>query len=440
MRLLINALVFLGLILMLPVGPTVQAQPLFPSPTFNSITAGVMGFPQGGGSVWTAQDHADWNQLNTNVWNNPTEFQIYPYAPSGWAHCASPGVSGVVIRDTGSSFDASWAGRTAFYLVNLDNPAGVHGVASVQSANQLTMSNTCYGTASMSFFFTTTTNDGLVNVSGSTVTLVSGQPFALYPTAWLINGVAHTCTTTSHTTATCDTSGTQSSVTYHTDLNNFDELSLLRLQSGLAENSGTYGGANLAMVTRAIGEYNIIAESNGTNSSWPIFVMSGNYAPGNQYTQLGIYPTGTLTLGGRFGYDVVRIAPGAPGTGSNYFYASMAPSGYGPSWACRSNVGDVSVNCGFDTYGDGAMIFTSHSFGAKEFAIYGGGGVDFLTTYSSTGRVVLAADGASANADIDLLPKGAGTLSVNGSPGVSCPAGTVNLTTFVVLKGLVVHC
>lgn len=413
--------------------------------TVNELVLGTTGFPNAGGASITAPYHADWTTLTSTLWQNQVQWQIQPNAPSGYAHCSAPGSSGVVILDTGSPFSADMAGRTAFYLADLTATRTVYQVASVQSASQLTLATSCQGPGSMAYFFVTETNDGTVNVNGSTVTLASGQPFIIYTTGigqWTIGGAAHTCTNITQTTATCDTVGNASNVSYHTDNNDWDTLSLLRIQTGLSEGaSASYSGENLAIAARAIGEYDIIAQSNGIGSSWPIFVMSGNYAtPGNQYTQIGIYPTGALTLGGRFSYDVVRVVPGAAGVPSNYFYTSMAPSGYAPAWSCRPNTTDAAVGCGIDTYGAGSTIFTSHSFGAIEFAVYGVGGVDHLAVGSSTGLATLYSDGTSTNSNINLAPKGTGTLSVNGSAGVSCPAGTVNLTTFTVVKGLVTHC
>ena len=44
------------------------------------------------------------------------------------------------------------------------------------------------------------------------------------------------------------------------------------------------------------------------------------------------------------------------------------------------------------------------------------------------------------NANIDFEPLGNGVLSISGIVAVGCPAGTVNLTTFTVTKGIITHC
>ncbi|MGY2735954.1 hypothetical protein [Sphingomonas sp. UYP23] len=52
----------------------------------------------------------------------------------------------------------------------------------------------------------------------------------------------------------------------------------------------------------------------------------------------------------------------------------------------------------------------------------------------------IAAQGADANIDLNLAPKGTGTVRVGDVSGVSCAAGTVSLATLVVTNGIITHC
>lgn len=63
------------------------------------------------------------------------------------------------------------------------------------------------------------------------------------------------------------------------------------------------------------------------------------------------------------------------------------------------------------------------------------------TTATPTGTATVGAnDNGSGNIDLVLTPAGTGTIKAGAAAGVSCAAGTVNLTTLVVTNGLVTHC
>ena len=413
--------------------------------TFNRIVLGEQDVPSAiGGMSISSQFHADWNVTQSTLPFNPTEWQIYPNSTHGRAHCQSPGSSGVVVWDSGFPFDPTWVGRTGFYLPNQSNRSqGVYSVASYQSTTQITLSTNCVGSGVEPFFFTTTTNDGFVNVNGTTVSWASGQTFNA-PTqgitnAWKINGTNYTCSSVDTLVATCNTSGNLTNVAYHTDFNNNDELSLLRVQTGqdyLAEISA-------ALIARAVGEFDLQVQASQVGSFWPLYIMSGNYGSPSYapYRQIGVQASGDLTLGGDYGYDIIRLTPGAQNTASNFLFSQMAPSGYAPGFAARANTADTSVGLAFDTFGTGTTSFTSHAYGNTEFQIFGVGGTSWLGVASNGGDApALSAVGSGANININLLPKGTGVLQIGGVAGVSCAAGTLNLTTAVVTKGVLSHC
>jgi hypothetical protein len=396
-----------------------QTEAAVTSPATANIRIGLAGFPTSSGcSMWSINGHGNWNQIQTCLNYNPTEWQIYGAQGQGKAHCDNPGVTRVVDRDSGTPFTSDWTGRAGFYMDSVEgaNGNGVQVVSSVGSSLQLTLTTTCTGSGSMTFHFVTTTNDGAVSINGRTVTWVSGQPFNVFDTGtgqWTINGSPYTCSVIGLTTATCNTSGTFTNVPYHADDNINDEISTLRLQKVIGANE-----ENLTCTARAIGSYDCEPQFAGSGTLWPWQLGNGNFTyNGNQQHQVVLQPDGSLTLGGNYLQTSVVIPAQSGQYNENYFQISPGLSTTrtsSPSIAARpcGVCTDIFVSQGFDVYGAGMHTFTSHSFANVEFQVFGVGGSSWLAVgSSSTAAPVISANGAASNINVVLQPKGAGVTS-----------------------------
>ncbi len=399
--------------------------------TANVQATSLQNFPSVLGSYWYSQGHPNWNIVQTSLNYNPTEWQVYGAAGQGKAHCGNPGVDGTVIRDSGTAFDSAWVGRTGFYIGGAGQLHAAYTVASVTDATNLTLSTPCIGSGSVTFQWVTTSNSGTVNVSGTSVTYVSGQPFNVFSTqtnAWTINGGQYTCSSITTTAATCNTSGVMTGVSYTSDNNIYDEIATWRLQKVIGTNE-----ENLSCTARAIGLYDCRPQFTGSGTLWPWVIGNGNYSfDSSSYNQIGVQPNGDLTLGGyynrnsvlipavsgQYGVNFLSLAGGASGTGANSPSLQARP--------CGTGCAERTLSLNYDSYGTGAHNFTSHSFGNLEFRILGNGGTSYLTVGSdNTGNPTLAAASSASNSNVKLVAKGTGTINI-ASP-LQLPSTTVAL-------------
>lgn len=393
------------------------------SPTY---ATSLLSYPNQLGSQWQSQYHANWNVVQTRVKYNPTEWQIYPNAANGIAQVIS-GTNNVV-RVSGTAFDPLWVGLPYFYW-----EGNGYTVASVTDADHLTVTTTSgapvsWGsTAIGTYYYCVTTVDAVVNTNGFNVTYVSGQPFIPICDYLYINGIQYTIASfidPKNITVTVS-AGLQTNVPLKQYKSIANELTNLRLQglSGSSEENFviTYApkGATLQNACTGSGKYR------------PIWIGTGENPVGKFNPQIGVYPnatlggTGWLTLGGDNNNKAVLINQNSNNV--NYFLQQGGVSGGNVSLASRGSDTDINVN--FDTQGAGHFNFTSGSFGRTNFKIYGSNATSFLAVDGSTSASpYISAVGSDTNININLIPKGAGSVITSNSLGVGgTPYSGVNV-------------
>ena len=375
------------------------------------------------GSVWSSQNHPNWNVVQTSKLWNPTEWQIYSNSAQGIAQVIAG--TNQVVRVSGTSFNSAWVGQPYFYW-------GGQGfkVASVTDANHLTVTTTSGGavswgvTANDTFHYVVTSVDSVVNVNGTAVTWVSGDYFIPFYDSILVNGTQYTGTFNSPTYFTIGTNlGTLTGASFKQYKSIANELSNLRLQ-GLA-------GADEEdfVITQTPAGTTMISSYAGAGKYRPIWMGTGENPIGSINYQIGMHPASTLgnpgwvTIGGDNGYQAALFNQDAQNV--NYFLVQGGRTGISASLAVRGT--DANPGLNFDLQGAGTYNFTSHNFGNSEFKIFGNGGSSYLGVGSSTvDTPIIGALGTSPNISIDVEPKGTGVFQVKGQPVFPNFSGVTN--------------
>lgn len=388
----------------------------------STLATNQAGYPGTPGSSWQSQYHANWNVVQSQVQYNPTEWQVYPNAANGIAQTQS-GTNQLVLQ-SGSAFNTSWAGLPYLYFNGVQ-----YKVASVTDSSHLTVQTTSGGTVSFpsttngTYYFVTTSTTSVVNVNGTAVTYVSGQPFVGLYQQVFINGTAYTATYNSPTSMTLGTSaGTLNNATLEQYNNINNELSVLRLQGLNGANE-----ENFAITERPDGTY-LQSLYAGQGQYRPIFFTAGETPAGTMTPMMVMYPNATLgnagfvALGGNGTNMALAVNQNANNV--NHLLVQGSATGATPSIAARGS--DTNVGVGIDVQGANNTTFTSHSFGNTEFQVFGVGGTSWLAAGSSTSDApTLSANGADANIGVNIFNKGTGQMTVNGG-GISTTAITAS--------------
>lgn len=359
---------------------------------------GVFGAPDG---------HASWLRFQPTKNESPLEVVLYPTAGQGIAQAQNG--TNQIVRTTGSPFTSSWVGKK-LYL-----GATVYKVGAVSDASHLTVTTEGGGAVSFSSTFSETfhvcyvSGTGTCTVTGATVTRTVGDPFVPFitgPYLFKLNGVAYSVagfTDVSTQTLTAPPTNGVYTYTFETDIN--DQLTTLRIQKLIGadeENLSLYAshtGYHLRALFAGAGKYRKVHIGSGDNS-------------GALFNQLVAQVNGDLTIGADYDLEAIRVLA-QTGVAANRLETQAAPTGVSPTWRARG--ADATVGMAFDTKGAGNFTFTSNTFGKVEFQIFGGGGTSWLATASDNfDAPTLSANGATANVDIKLAPKGAGRVWLGG--------------------------
>jgi hypothetical protein len=351
-------------------------------------------FDSGNGSYIANDGHPNWNVVQSSIAFNPTEWNIY-----------GNGVGGVAVS-TGTTTLTRSSGRTwGSFMVGLflwfDGIA--YTVVSATANSAVLNSAPPAGTACWQFVYTT--GSGACSVSSGVVTRISGDPFI--PNGFgsgftfSLNGTPYTVTTSTNSNS-CTISSPPAdgnySYSYLTNINNQVATLRLQLTAGADEE-------NISLYATPFA-YEFGAQQSGSGKLRN-FRLNSEY---QAVVELGAYGK-FVSLGGVQNSEAMRVLwqTGAV----NRFDVLGSATGVGPSF--RSRGADTNINIGYDTKGTGAHVFSSNSFAATNFKIFGTNQPDYLTVASGTGSAPIVAEGTSSNIDIQLTPKGTGAVRLGNS-------------------------
>ncbi|VWB67493.1 hypothetical protein [Burkholderia lata] len=390
-----------------------------------SLQTNLMGWPGLSGTYWQSQFHANWNVVQSQIANNPTEWQIYTNAAQGIAQTQS-GTNQLVLQ-SGTNFNSAWVGFPYLYCDGTR-----YKVATFTDTSHITVQTPIGGavsfgsTANCTYYFVATTTTSTVNVSGTAVTYVSGQPFvSIFDNGQVyINGTAYNATYNSPTSITLGTNlGTLTGATLNQYANINNELATLRLQGLIGVNE-----QNGAITFRPDGLW-IQTLYAGQGKYSPMFLSVGENPAGTISPLISMYPSATignpgqLSLGGTGANQSVQINQNS--TNVNYAMFSGAATGVGPSLAWRG--ADATVSGNYDVQGANNHNFTSHNFANNEFQIFGNGGTSWLAVGSSSSSVpTVSANGPGSNLSVGLYAKGTGTVQILNGAGLQLQVSTVS--------------
>jgi hypothetical protein len=378
---------------------------------------------QGGCTSWQTEGHANWNVVQTCIKGNPTEFQVYSNAYQGIAQSV-PGSNEIAIYTSGTAssyadrFSSSWVGKTNLWFDGVQ-----YQVASFIDAQHITVSYPGGGTVTFgtttdtaAWYYATTSVDATVNVSGTNVTYISGQPFIPFFNTITINGTTVSATFVSPTQLTLGSSlGALTNAALHQEVNIANELSNVRTQALAGSSEENF------VVTETPSGPVIQTAYDGYGKYRPIIIRNGESPAGTASGAIGIYPGATLgapsmvTLGGILGnYAIAVNAASNTAPWTNFFVLQGNTSGGMPNLASRG--GDTSIGMNFDLQGAATYYFTSHSFGKNEFQIFGSGGTCSTGVNSTASTNQILSEG-STTCNLQLVPGSSGKVYTSAALG-----------------------
>lgn len=361
------------------------------------------------GNLFSPDGHYSWTRIQPSANESSVELLIYPTSAQGRASTAIS--TNQVTRVSGTPFSSAWVGKK-FYL-----GSDIFIVAAVSSQDSLTVTLVGGGAVSFTSNFTETFHlfsvqgSGLCNVSGTTVTRISGDPFIPFMPAsfeFKINGVTRTVASfVDVNTVTISTPLSLTNAAYSFSLDINDQISTLRLQKMLGADE-----ENLSIFSRYDG-YWVHALFAGAGQYRKIVFGSGERQSGILARQLVAQANGDITIGGDFGNEAIRVLNQAE-ISTNRFEIQAAPTGFAPAW--RSRGIDANVPFGLDMKGSGELQITQ-DFSRTLLKVQGGGNtVNWLNIAAeaagSPPNIFVDNASGDANVDIKITPKGAGVVRV----------------------------
>ncbi len=377
-------------------------------------TAGVLLYPDGHSSLLT----------HTPTKNeSPLEMLLYNSGAQG--KCTTNNGGNTVTWVSGTTFDAAWIGK------RISLGASIYKVATVPSGTSMTVTTTAgggvtfSGTPTVTFQVVYYSGTGTCNVSGSTVTRLTGDPFWPYPTSatfeFTINGtiraVASFDDIDTYTLSAPPGDVTGATYVFYDVVN--DQSTTMRLQRIIGSNE-----ENHAWYAKYDG-YHFRSLISGSGTYGKIFIGSGDNGGGTLYNQFVAQTDGGLTLIGDTGSESIRLTTSGGVVPVNRFEIQPAPTGFAPTW--RSRGSDTDVGMGFDTQGAGGFTFSSHSFNAFELQIFAGNAAAWLGIASHATDPFIVSQGAT-DSTVYIGGKGTGGVKlVDGGTAIKFQCNTTGI-------------
>lgn len=392
------------------------------------------GFKVGGGTpestngMWLSLDGAsNWLTHQVSKNENPTESILYSTSAQGYA--VSVVGTNQITRLWGSDFQNHWIGNTIYFLRKKFKVLAVLDVDNL-TVTELDGSSVTFSSAiTEAFNYFYTSGSGLCNVSGTTVTFVSGDPFVpLFFSDWkfTLSGTPYTVASfdspEQYTLTTAPGNGTNIPFTWQGNIN--DQLTTVRVQAIQGSNEENFN-------IMAIAGDNFLGRYYGLNSGFagsygktrPIYIGSGFYTDYSYMYLIGCYPKdvygtssqGYVSLGGVQGREGVRVfTPNASTPLANRFETEGAATGIAPAWRARGS--DTNVALGLDMQGTGEFRVTQDFTRTLLKATSGTSSVNWLTIGASNSGspVAVGVDLQSADTDVSLqlTTKGNGDITL----------------------------
>ncbi len=371
--------------------------------------------------------------INTPT-GSPGQVQLYP---NDWAGQASIVAGGnTVTRVTGPDFvtDGTWEGNNFFYYAGFLFKVQLvvdedHLIVSEVDGDPVSFGGTV--PTSDIWHYAVTNTVTTVNINGTAVTRVSGQPFIPYFTTSYINGVSRFAVYVDQDHLTLsDNLGIISGATCRTYLWLSPELTTLRVQ-GL---NGTQspGDEESMSWTCWPDRYIFRVERAGQGKYRPVYFACGENPAGTPGYFIEMIPSttegnpGIMTLGGQYNEQSVIVSQNSDYR--NYIQISGAILGNPPViQALSSSVdGDDDVGLVIDAKGDGVIAFTQDTGSVINATIDADG--NFIAAHN------LSVAGDAFIGD-DLTVTGDATVGITLQVGTTILAGTTITATTALTAG-----
>jgi hypothetical protein len=369
------------------------------------------GDPEDGvdGNVFFPDVYAGWTTVMPSKYLSASEFAVQPASSAG--ACTTSIGGNTVTRVSGGGFLGEFVGRRIYigegrYLV-----ATVNVGAQTLTVTNLNGSAVAFASAGpLTFIVVGAGGSGVCNTSGTTVTRVSGDPFVpLTNTEYIfkIGGVQYTVSSVTdfNTIVLSASAGTQTNAAYEFWTSVDDLSSAIRVH----RLSGAGFEENITIGAYAAGYFHIQA-AGGVGRQYPLYIGTGYDTGGGKRKQIALQGNGRLNLGGDAGFCSLEI-DGRDGTASNSF--SMGGAAIGGGTPGLTVIGaDTNIGMSVSTKGGGVLKFFSENYGVQQFEIGQlNTGTSWLGVRSDAfDQPRLYAQGAAANIDIQLVPKGTGRV------------------------------
>jgi hypothetical protein len=304
------------------------------------------------GTVFGTDGNASWLRIQPSKDLSQVELLLYPTAAQGIATSTSG--TGNLVRLSGTEFSANWIGLKFYFGEN------TYTVVSVADSSNLVVTPNFATTETETYHAAWVLGSGTCNVSGTTVTRVTGDPFiAFFSTlqSFKINGTSVTVNgfTDVNTISISSSLGSLNNVPFSFLGNINDQLAAFRLQKMLGTNE-----ENLSLYARYDG-YWLHSLYSGQGKYRKLVIGSGESVAGTLARQLVVQKNGDLTIGGDYEADAIRVLNQTPANSKNRIETQAAPAGFGVNF--RSRGSDTNINFGIDCKGTGQFVVTNGAFG-----------------------------------------------------------------------------